>query len=412
MLAAGKKIGQYEIQSTIGQGASGTVFRAYDPTLNRTVALKIFSPELLHDQTFTERFTREAQIWGQLEHPAIVPVYHAGTEAGYPYIALRFIPGGSLDQKLQEGPLSIERALEILNVVATALDYAHSRGVVHRDVKPGNVLLDEVGHAYLSDFGIARLISSAADPYHTANVAGTPSYMAPEQARNQEPTPLADVYSLGCMAYEMLTGAAPFRGATVVDVMMQHIMAQPTPPTALAPHLPAHVEAAILKAMSKEPNERWPSAALFIQALRGLMNADSVHTISIAGRPISHPAARPKTTSRKRTWMALAAGALLAIALMTWIFWPAAPVTGPVQRPPDELKALLTAALRSMDEGSYPEALQVTELALRLYPGHPDVLQFRARVQRAWQAERTLGLWGPNTNASPPAAPPASPRAK
>jgi serine/threonine protein kinase len=405
-LAPGTRLGPYEVLEPIAYGGMGTVYRGHDATLDRAVALKVLRSELLEDASFAERFKREAQIWARLDHRAIVPVYLADIEGDHPFLAMKFVAGGALSDVLKTGPLPLERALGILADVASALDYAHGQGIVHRDVKPANVLLGEEGRAYLSDFGIARVVASSRHAAHTGGVVGTPGYMAPEQARGQQPDPRSDIYSLGCMAYEMLTAQPPFQGDSPVHVLMRHISETPPPPSSVVPELPSHVERAVLKAMAKEPDQRWPTASYFIQALRGHVDVEKVQTVSLhphtpsplgaGATPLPTPTPAPGRSRRPR-WLALAA---LAVALLILtVLVPTlgrAPGPAPEAAAPPSARALLSAVERYLDDGRYPDALEVAEAALRLNPADARALALRERVHRAWEAEKALGLWAPS----------------
>lgn len=422
-LAAGARLGPYEILDYVGRGGMGAVYKGYDPALKRYVALKVLPAEVLHDASFAERFRREAEIWARLDHPSIVPVYFAGIEEGLPFLAMKFVVGGALSDLLKQGLLPPERVTAILVDVASALDHAHSLGIVHRDVKPANVLLGEDGRAYLTDFGIARVVAGSRPGSHSGTIVGTPGYMSPEQARSEQPDPRADIYSLGCMAYEMYTGSPPFKGQTPVDVMLRHITETPPPPRSIAPDLPSHVENAILKAMAKEPAHRWPTATLFGQALRGSVDADA--TVSLPGRPLLTPTPPPGATPTDRRVALFLRGedlhglllaTLIGVTLGAGLFVVVQRHEGGLSRTlsagPDaaSLETLLTAAQRAMGEGSYPEALRIADLAVRLAPGHAPARLLRDRIRRAWDAEKSLGLWqdvrpSPSLSPSPPPSP-------
>jgi serine/threonine-protein kinase len=400
-LAAGERLGPYEILELLGRGGMGVVYKAFDPALNRTVALKVLPSEFLDDASFGDRFQREVRIWASLDHPSVVPVYMAGIEGGRPFFAMKYVAGGTLADRLKQRPPSVERAFALLADVAVALDYAHSRGIVHRDVKPANVLLEEDGRAYLSDFGIARIVSGerAATATQPGGVVGTPRYMAPEQARSLNSDHRADIYSLGCMAYEMLTGSAPFRGETPLEVMMRHITEPPTPPRALAPALPAATELAILRAIDKDPRQRWPTATLFVQALTGAIDPQGSQTVSLPGYrlPVAESSGgtkRPATQGRTRLLAALVAGLALGICVLGGMQWYAAraarAAAAPVPTPP---AALAAAAAEALDKGAYREALDLVDLTLRLYPEHAPSRELRERARKAWDAELKLGLW-------------------
>lgn len=410
-LAPGERLGPYEVLEPIGRGGMGAVYKAFDPALNRLVALKVLPAEFLHDPSFAERFQREIRIWASLEHPSVVPVYMAGIEKGQPFLSMKFVAGGTLAERLKTGPLALERAFSILADVAVALDYAHAQGIVHRDVKPANVLLGADGRAYLSDFGIADIVSADRPETQPRGMVGTPRYMAPEQARGQTPDQRADVYSLGCMAYEMLTGAPPFAGRTPVDVILRHMNEEPTPPRALAPGLPPAAEEAILTAMAKDPAWRWPAATVFVQALAGDIGFQATQTMSLPGLPA--PAAATKPTRVMDARQRIARGGRRWLAVLLVGLGVGAALLATIQRYADGLASaraasltagppdvLINGALRALDAGAYPDAVEMTDLALRLYPDHAGVRELRARAQRAWEAERALELWAPSP--SPP----------
>ncbi len=265
-LAPDTPLGPFQIRSLIGKGGMAAVdAEAREaPPLERTVALKVLPREFLHDDTFARRFTHEARVIASLEHPSIVPIYASGIDEGIPWISMRLLTGGNLSALLQEGPLSVGRTIKILGEVGAALDYAHARGVIHRDVKPSNILMDDTGRAYICDFGLARVVQGIERWTCTGGMIGTPHYMAPEQA-NGGVDERCDTYSLGVVAYEMLTGSTPFNGDTPLAVLMQH--ANAPVPDGLRHRCPESMSLAIQKALAKNPGDRWPSAAAFLGAL-------------------------------------------------------------------------------------------------------------------------------------------------
>ncbi len=265
----GKTIGGYVIEGHIGRGGMATVYLARQTSMNRVVALKVL-PKNLSDETYFKRFEREVNIVAQLEHRSIVPVYDHGTLDGQPFIAMRYMSGGSLDQRLVTGPMRAEDVLEVYAQIAPALDYAHNKNVLHRDLKPSNVLLDETGGAFITDFGIARVIGdqSHTPTITTQGVVGTPSYMSPEQAQGQPMDGRSDLYALGVMLFELLTGRRPFMSDTPYSIAVMQVTAPPPSARAINPNISPAVEHVIFKTLKKKPDERYPTAAELVESLR------------------------------------------------------------------------------------------------------------------------------------------------
>src|SRR5574339_784113 len=263
------KIGIYEIKSELGRGGMATVYCAYDPRFEREVAVKVLPRELMHaDPQFRLRFEREAKIIAQLELTAIVPVYDVGEADGQPYFVMRYMNGGSLSERIKAGGLTIEDAARILGAIAPGLDEAHSKGIVHRDIKPSNILFDSMNNPYISDFGIAKLSQAQAGNVTGSAIIGTPAYMAPEQAQGDAIDGRADIYALGIILYEMVTGRQPYAADTPMAVAIKHIT-DPVPHIRQTnPGLPEGMEAVIQKAMAKDRNERFATAMEMTEALR------------------------------------------------------------------------------------------------------------------------------------------------
>jgi serine/threonine protein kinase len=259
---SGKHFGGYEILNLIGHGGMATVYRARQTSMNRVVALKVLPRIFIQDDTYIQRFNREVEIVSQLEHRSIVPVHDHGALEGQPYIVMRYMPAGSVDDRLASGPLDSENTLRIIEEIAPALDYAHGKGVLHRDLKPSNILLDDNGDAYLTDFGIARMLgeNQGGISITTRNVVGTPAYMSPEQAQGKPLDARSDLYGLGVMLFEMVTGQRPFQAETPYGVAVLQVTA-PTPSAcAINPALSFRVEEVINRAMHKNPEQRYKSA--------------------------------------------------------------------------------------------------------------------------------------------------------
>ena len=280
--------GRYELDGVVGRGGMAEVYRARDIRLDRIVAIKTLRTDLARDQIFQARFRREAQSAASLNHPSIVAVYDTGEDMAtgipVPYIVMEYVDGRTVRDLLQEGHrLLPERSLEIIDGVLRALDYSHQAGIVHRDIKPGNVMVTRNGDIKVMDFGIARAMSDAqATMTQTAQVIGTAQYLSPEQARGERVDSRSDLYSTGCLLYELLTGRPPFTGDSPVAIAYQHVRENPVPPSRVDPDVPAWADAIVLKAMAKAPADRYQTA--------GDMRADLQRAAS--GMPV---AAAPPT---------------------------------------------------------------------------------------------------------------------
>ena len=266
-----KKIGRYEIKAELGRGGMATVYHGYDPRFEREVAVKVLPSELLHsDPQFKLRFEREAKIIAQLEHPSIVPVYDVGDEGGQPYFVMRYMNGLSLSELIKSKIMSIKEAAKILGQIAPGLDEAHSKGIVHRDLKPSNILFDSKGTPYISDFGIAKLSQAQASNVTGSGIIGTPAYMAPEQASGETVDGRSDIYALGIILFEMLTGKQPYEADTPMGVAIKHIT-DPVPQILIAnPNLPKEADVIIQTAMAKDKNDRFATAVDMVEALRAV----------------------------------------------------------------------------------------------------------------------------------------------
>ncbi len=289
------RIGRYEVKSLLGRGGMATVYRAYDPLFKREVAIKVLPRELLHDPSFRARFDREAETIAALEHPAIVPVYDFGEEDGQPYIVMRVMRGGSLEDRIRSGALTPAETARILSSLAPALDRAHAQGVVHRDLKPSNILFDGDGNPYLGDFGIARLTQSASAVTATGLI-GTPAYMSPEQARGERDLDgRSDIYALGAITYQMLSGQLPYESDTPMGMAVKHIT-EPVPDLArIRPDLPPDLARLVDRAMAKRRDDRYRSAAQLVADLTTVANGGTLapRTGQVTERSSGRQAAPP-----------------------------------------------------------------------------------------------------------------------
>jgi beta-lactam-binding protein with PASTA domain/tRNA A-37 threonylcarbamoyl transferase component Bud32 len=259
--------GRYELDGVVGRGGMAEVYRARDLRLDRIVAVKTLREDLARDQTFQARFRREAQSAASLNHPSIVAVYDTGEDntgmSHVPFIVMEFVEGRTIRDLLRDDRrLLPDRALEITDGVLRALDYSHRAGIVHRDIKPGNVMLNRQGEIKVMDFGIARAVADTqATMTQTAQVIGTAQYLSPEQARGERVDARSDLYSVGCLLYELLTGRPPFTGDSPVAIAYQHVREAPIPPSRVDPELPDWADPIVLRAMEKDPDDRYQSAA-------------------------------------------------------------------------------------------------------------------------------------------------------
>jgi serine/threonine-protein kinase len=324
-----EKIGRYEIKAELGRGGMATVYRAYDPTFEREVALKILPRELLHDIQFRARFERESRTIAKLEHAAIVPVYDVGEEDGQPYFVMRCMNGGALTDLMADGPLPLTEVVRVIDRLAPALDYAHAKGIIHRDLKPANIMFDEDGEPYVSDFGIAKMAESKVT-LTGGNIVGTPAYMSPEQAQGNEVDPRSDIYSLGVIVYEMLCGRQPFESDTPLGMAFKHV-AEPIPHILdTIADLPVDIEIVLEKAMAKNKEDRFTTNLSFAAALAAVARGekpDLKQTISRAAYRAQNTMPRAtgqfqkstteiKKEQASRKWVYAAGGILVALALI------------------------------------------------------------------------------------------------
>jgi ligand-binding sensor domain-containing protein len=341
----GQMLGQYQIVEQIGMGGMATVYKAYQASMDRYVAIKVLPQQLAEDPEFIGRFEQEARTIAKLENQHILPVYDYGEYNGYTYLVMRYIGTGTLKKVVEQGALPLAAAVNFLTQIADALQYAHDHGVVHRDVKTSNVLIGEGQVCYLTDFGIAKLAAGSAHFTGTGSVIGTPAYMSPEQCNGLPVDARSDIYSLGIVLYEMLTGALPFEAETPVAVVLKQINEPLPPPRALNPGIPEAVEKVVFRALAKDPDDRYQSAKDFAGALREAFESFTERQTASFPIPAAQPvieaptresaattpvsAARP-TRPRWQLWAGLAAlaAAVVIIAIIALSGGGGKPKTG------------------------------------------------------------------------------------
>src|SRR6478672_372802 len=263
------ELGDYELLEEVGRGGQGVVFRARQKSLHRIVALKIIGLGQWAPKAHLKRFRLEAEAAASLDHPCIVPIYEVGERDGQCYFSMKFVEGGQLDEVVKDAPMSIQRAAELIAKVSRTVHYAHEHGILHRDIKPGNILLDAKGEPQLTDFGLARLVESESTVTHTLDVLGTPSYMSPEQAagNNATLTSATDVYGLGAVLYQLLTDHPPFAGGATYETIKLLLETEPRPPHLWNPKVDRDTSTICLKCLEKDPHSRYPSALALAEDL-------------------------------------------------------------------------------------------------------------------------------------------------
>ncbi|WP_040787743.1 Stk1 family PASTA domain-containing Ser/Thr kinase [Nocardia paucivorans] len=382
---------RYELGETIGFGGMSEVHKARDLRLNRDVAIKVLRADLARDPTFYLRFKREAQNAAALNHPAIVAVYDTGeAEIGggpLPYIVMEYVDGDTLrDIVRNEGPLPPRRAMEVVADVCAALDFSHKAGIVHRDMKPANIMINQAGAVKVMDFGIARAIADAANPMtQTAAVIGTAQYLSPEQARGETVDARSDVYSVGCVLFEILTGEPPFTGDSPIAVAYQHVREDPRLPSLVQEGVPRELDSVVLKAMSKNPANRYQTAAEMradlIRVLGGqrpsapMVMTDEDHTTFLDSTgPSAHGYRRSgehgdadldnydyesNDTRQSRRVVYLALGAVVAVAVAFGLFWMLGPGSKPDQiAVPDLSNTSIDEAQKTLEDLGFSVAIQ------------------------------------------------------
>jgi len=329
------EFGDYELLEQIGRGGQGVVFRARQKSLNRTVALKVINLGQWSSKAHLKRFRREAEAAASLDHPSIVPIYEVSERDGSCYFSMKFVEGGQLDEVARRDPMSIRQAAELIAKVARTVHYAHQHGILHRDIKPGNILLDQNGEPHLTDFGLARLIESDSSVTQTLDILGTPSYMAPEQAvgNNAAVSSATDVYGVGAVLYQLLTGQPPFAGGTTYETIKLLEDTEPRLPRLLNPKIDRDLSTICLKCLEKDPKRRYPSALALAEDLECWLKHEPIRARSTG------PFTRGRKWLRRNPATAISVVSLVALAAaIAVIVWKSEPL---LSLPPTKSVAVL-----------------------------------------------------------------------
>jgi serine/threonine-protein kinase len=298
--------GKYRITKLLGRGGMAVVFLADDLVLERRVAIKVLPPDMAYDTKLIPRFQQEAKTAAKLDHPNIIPIYRVESEAGLDYFVMKYVTGESLDQVLEKGPLPIDLARRVLREAALALGHAHQRGIVHRDVKPANIMLESDGRVILTDFGISKALEGGSGFTGTGTIIGTPHYMAPEQAKGLQVDGRADQYSLAVLGYQLLTGKQPFEGSSH-SILYKHVFEAPPPVFEARPDAPADLVAALDRALGKEPEQRFATMEEFATAVSGERRSASGSRTMVSS-PIRRMTRRARVLARVTRSKAVRAG--------------------------------------------------------------------------------------------------------
>jgi len=342
----GQRLGQYRIEARVARGATSTIYKAYQEKLDRYVAIKVLSPHFIDEPGFLDRFNQEARAVARLDHPNILPVYDFDQVGEIVYIVMKYVTTGTL-RHVMNGPLDLPYTIEIVTQVGLALGYAHRQGVVHRDIKPGNILIADNNWALLTDFGLAKILEGNQRLTRTGTGVGTPEYMSPEQAQGKPTDGRADLYSLGAMLYEMLTGHLPFESESGIAVALKHVSDPVKPPRIYQPDLLPAVEQVIMTALEKDPDRRYPTAEAMLTALTRaaapIFTSSAIEQPAAAAQPIGEPIPEKSQLSLNlaATWIAVrhwisgrrAIGAVLAAFLIMVLCFALLPYFTPTYSP-------------------------------------------------------------------------------
>jgi serine/threonine-protein kinase len=410
--------GRYRVVRLLGRGAMGAVFLAEDLRLAREVAIKVLRPDLGEDPAFAGRFQREARMSARLDHANIIPIYGVEQHEDFQYFVMKYVRGHSLGELMADGPMSAERAVPILWQAACGLGHAHQRGVVHRDVKPSNLMIDEDERVVVTDFGISKALEAGTQYTSVGQIVGTPRYLSPEQAAGEAIDGRADQYSLAVLGYELLTGKLPLGATTVHALIYAHINEVPRPARALRPEIPVHVSDALARALSKSPDDRFASMENFATALwpeRPVAAGRAPATASLKSAGPSGPSgsAVPDqtvvsgSTRRRRVWAGVAALAALTAAGLFSVSDRGRPAEG--ASIPDTVESAVPTAPTAAPPDSTQLSAKVQDSAV-LPPEPPPAPEQRpVTPKRPAAAKRRPPAAADTTRAPPPA--PAAPTA-
>ncbi len=392
--------GRYVIQSEIGRGSMGVVYKARDPEIDRPIALKVLRHDRVGDEDMVRRFFREAKAAGRLSHPNIVVIYDVGQDHGTVFIAMELVQGEGLEKIMKTGPVDPGKALELCRQVALALDYAHKQGIVHRDVKPSNIIITPGDQVKITDFGIARIQDTpSSEQTQIGSILGTPAYMSPEQVRGERVDGRSDIFSLGTILYEMLCGEKPFKGSNIVEIFQAIASREPSPPSIPNRELPRELKEVVLKALAKDPSERFQTGAEFAQALERcfrLVTGPEAHKGSrgVSDEALSRPV--PARGEKGFPIPAVIVGIVILVAIAVLVIWrPWAHREGPGTVPTAGAPKQEEIARGNLSVVSNPPGAQVvvdgeargmTPLTLALEPGAHEVT-LKKEGYFPWEAE-------------------------